>query len=92
MKDIILYVNGIFQMSFGKTFFTGIMHNHDAMVENSFWELIVNGKKMGTIEIEGEQIVKKIDNINEYRSLATKIKIDNDIDLKKDIVQLVMIK
>lgn len=95
MKISKLTVNGIFNMSFGKTFLTGIIENHPEFIEKSKWKVIINGIDKGIIEIEGEQIVKKTTKeTNEFRSISTTRTIDlkDKVDLDKDKVELVKIK
>lgn len=93
MKEIEtkLIVNGIFNMSFGKTFFTGILQNNDNLIEKSKWQLLVNGKPIKKVEIEGEQIVKKVNEENKYRTLATSKIINFIYDLNVDKIELILL-
>lgn len=57
MKTEILKLNGIFNMSFGKTFFTGEAENIDKFIDGkSKWDIFIDDIYFDTIEFENENL------------------------------------
>jgi hypothetical protein len=76
-------VLNIFRLSNGRTVFAGDISGHPGLIKSCSCELRREDIVRDVIEIEGEQIVKKVDPNNTLRSLAT-IK---DIDMTKEEAQ-----
>ncbi|SDJ09033.1 hypothetical protein [Chryseobacterium jejuense] len=57
MRIEILKLNGIFNMSFGKTFFTGESENINNFIHGkSKWDIFINDLYFNTIEFENENL------------------------------------
>lgn len=64
-------VLNIFRLSNGKTIFAGEVSGHPDLIKSCNCELRSGDTIRDVIQIEGEQIVKKIDPKNQMRALAT---------------------
>jgi hypothetical protein len=64
-------VLNIFRLSNGRTVFAGEISGHPGLIKSCSCELHCGDLVRDVIEIEGEQIVKKVDPKNKLRSLAT---------------------
>ena len=57
MRTEILKLNGIFNMSFGKTFFTGEPRDSNNFINGkSNWDIFINDVYFDTIEFENENL------------------------------------
>lgn len=56
MRRRVLKLNGIFNMSFGKTFFTGESEDFDFITGKSKWDIFINDVYFDTIEFENENL------------------------------------
>ena len=57
MSTVILKLNGIFNMSFGKTFFTAESENSSNFIHGkSKWDIFINDVYFNTIEFENENL------------------------------------
>lgn len=63
-------VEDVFQLSFGRTVFVGIIDGETELIKSCQCDLIVAGEKKGTVYIEGEMITENRSNIVK-RSLST---------------------
>ncbi|MEC3874312.1 hypothetical protein [Chryseobacterium salviniae] len=64
MKTEILKLNGIFNMSFGKTFFTGETENINTFINGkSKWDIFIDDIYFDTIEFENENLPLNKDEI-----------------------------
>ena len=64
MKTEILKLNGIFNMSFGKTFFTGETQNINTFINGkSKWDIFIDDIYFDTIEFENENLPLSKDEI-----------------------------
>lgn len=52
-------LQGIFNMSFGKTFFVGEVMDNEFITGSSIWDIYVNNVYLKTIEFESENLLLK---------------------------------
>ncbi|MBO0932105.1 hypothetical protein [Fibrella aquatilis] len=64
-------VTNLFNMSFGKTFFVGVIEGSSTFIKKGKWKLLVNNNLVDEIEIEGEQIPIRKNAQTEERVLAS---------------------
>ena len=71
MKATVLKLNGIFNMSFDQTFFTGESENLDFIPGKSKWDIFINDLFYDTIEFENENLpLHKSDRKSKNRSFT----------------------
>lgn len=65
-----MHILNIFRLSNGRTILGGLIPSHPELIRKCHCELLFEGEIRQRINLEGEQIVKKI-GINDLRALAT---------------------